>query len=278
MSNGELAFLIVIATLILSAIIAIALYVIIHKKHIKIVEENSKLYGEILKLNASYHFYSDFSSEYSFYEDCSSKRKLETLSLYDVLLSTIGSNQKFFEKLLVQIQKNIQNYKSYCIKYDKLLSKVYEYDTDGLKIKQKTFIKIEKDLCDKIKLKPKLFTIVTIHANYTSPQGRNSYNREEQFRFNALVNAYDDYIRIKNSHQEYQYTVKTERAKMTDSLRYDILKRDGFRCQLCGATAKEGAKLHVDHIIPVSKGGKTVASNLRTLCDRCNMGKSDKIE
>ena len=41
-------------------------------------------------------------------------------------------------------------------------------------------------------------------------------------------------------------------------------------------TAKDGVKLHVDHIIPVYKGGKTTMSNLQTLCDRCNLGKSDK--
>lgn len=72
--------------------------------------------------------------------------------------------------------------------------------------------------------------------------------------------------------------VHAERRKMTDSLRYDILRRDGFRCQLCGATQKDGYRLHVDHIIPVSRGGQTVPSNLRTLCERCNMGKSDKLE
>ena len=63
---------------------------------------------------------------------------------------------------------------------------------------------------------------------------------------------------------------------MTDSLRYDILRRDNYRCQICGITAKEGAKLHVDHIMPIAKGGKTVPDNLQTLCDRCNLGKSDK--
>ena len=77
---------------------------------------------------------------------------------------------------------------------------------------------------------------------------------------------------------EYQRSAAAERAKMTDSLRYDIMKRDGFRCQLCGATASAGVTLHIDHIVPVSKGGKTVPSNLRTLCSRCNMGKRDKLE
>ena len=72
--------------------------------------------------------------------------------------------------------------------------------------------------------------------------------------------------------------VAQERAKLSDSLRYDILCRDGFRCQICGATQQDGYKLHVDHIVPVSKGGRTEPGNLRTLCERCNMGKSDKIE
>ena len=65
---------------------------------------------------------------------------------------------------------------------------------------------------------------------------------------------------------------------MNNSVRYDILKRDRFKCVICGRSAKDGVKLHVDHIIPVSKGGKTEYSNLRTLCDACNFGKRDKYD
>lgn len=68
-----------------------------------------------------------------------------------------------------------------------------------------------------------------------------------------------------------------QRALMTDSLRYDILERDGRRCRICGATAADGVTLHVDHIVPVSKGGRTEPSNLQVLCSRCNRGKSDKL-
>jgi predicted restriction endonuclease len=58
-------------------------------------------------------------------------------------------------------------------------------------------------------------------------------------------------------------------------LRAMVLMRDGARCQLCGAEAREGAKLHVDHIIPWSKGGASALHNLRVLCNVCNIGKSD---
>jgi 5-methylcytosine-specific restriction endonuclease McrA len=58
-------------------------------------------------------------------------------------------------------------------------------------------------------------------------------------------------------------------------LRAMVLMRDGARCQLCGAEARDGAKLHVDHIVPWSKGGATALHNLRVLCHVCNVGKSD---
>jgi len=63
-------------------------------------------------------------------------------------------------------------------------------------------------------------------------------------------------------------------------LRYEVLKRDHFRCSLCGASPATilGCILHVDHVTPFSKGGKTVSENLRALCESCNLGKSAKIE
>lgn len=63
-------------------------------------------------------------------------------------------------------------------------------------------------------------------------------------------------------------------------LRYDVLRRDRFRCVICGANpaANPQCQLHVDHVIAHSKGGRTSLENLRTLCMRCNVGKSDKIE
>ena len=56
-----------------------------------------------------------------------------------------------------------------------------------------------------------------------------------------------------------------------------VLQRDRFTCCKCGASPaiKLGVELHVDHVIPWSKGGETVLANLQTLCSVCNIGKSD---
>lgn len=70
---------------------------------------------------------------------------------------------------------------------------------------------------------------------------------------------------------------RPRRKALSDRLRAEVFRRDGYRCVDCGSTAKDGATLHVHHIIPVSKGGKNELSNLATNCDRCNLGKSDKI-
>ena len=58
-------------------------------------------------------------------------------------------------------------------------------------------------------------------------------------------------------------------------LRALVLMRDGASCQMCGDTPQSGAKLHVDHIIPWSKGGETTLQNLQSLCEKCNIGKSN---
>jgi ATP adenylyltransferase len=60
-----------------------------------------------------------------------------------------------------------------------------------------------------------------------------------------------------------------------DSLRYRVLKDARGRCALCGVT-KDERPLDVDHIIPRSKGGKTVYENLQVLCSKCNRSKANQ--
>ncbi len=61
-------------------------------------------------------------------------------------------------------------------------------------------------------------------------------------------------------------------------LRIKVMERDGFKCRFCGKSPANnpGTCLHMDHIIPYSKGGPTTYENLQTLCRECNLGKQDK--
>ncbi len=57
--------------------------------------------------------------------------------------------------------------------------------------------------------------------------------------------------------------------------RFQVLERDGFRCQYCGLSPRTNKKivLHVDHINPKDNGGDDDLDNLVTACNYCNIGK-----
>lgn len=62
------------------------------------------------------------------------------------------------------------------------------------------------------------------------------------------------------------------RKNVTKRTRYEVLNRDGFACQYCGAKAPD-VELHVDHVIPVALGGDNKPGNLVAACKDCNAGK-----
>lgn len=62
---------------------------------------------------------------------------------------------------------------------------------------------------------------------------------------------------------------------ISGTLRYDVLKRSAFHCELCGVSADVRA-LEVDHIIPRNLGGSDDPSNLQALCYSCNAMKRDR--
>lgn len=124
-----------------------------------------------------------------------------------------------------------------------------------------------------------------------------SYNTYKQ-RFGGWTNACLKFIEYKMGREILADSfVLSEREKPTEKtvipheynnensrnvslrLRLEVLYRDNFRCVFCGKSPATdiGTKLHIDHVTPFSKGGKSVLDNLQTLCEECNLGKSDKF-
>jgi hypothetical protein len=60
------------------------------------------------------------------------------------------------------------------------------------------------------------------------------------------------------------------------TLREAVFTRDGYTCQCCGKSSKDGAILHMHHIQYRSQGGSSRMGNLITVCDKCHTPKNHK--
>ena len=213
---------------------------------------------------------------------CLSKREYDRLNLEEYFIAILQKQAIVWELETAQknIEKNCIQFQNYT---DALSNAVKEHSIREKYTKEthphyKLYEKYESEVWKKYVLPPPTQVLsIECSKTYISPQGRNRYFDHELYSYRDMLECKemaDNQIRAKS---EYSSHVQAERSKMTDSLRYDVLRRDGYRCRICGASSSDGAKLEVDHIIPVSKGGKTEMSNLQTLCMRCNRGKRDKL-
>lgn len=107
----------------------------------------------------------------------------------------------------------------------------------------------------------------------------------EWFKEGKSFNRYWKYLEDITGHQWQYEDVKfwysllrhpsETREEISPELRYKVIERDNSICRKCGRRPPD-VQLEVDHIIPWSKGGPTTLDNLQTLCEECNIGKSNK--
>ena len=94
------------------------------------------------------------------------------------------------------------------------------------------------------------------------------------------MKACESFIRFKKNDPKFEKLLKsqsTARSRtINEKIRLQILKRDDYKCRKCGRSPAThvGIFLHIDHVIPFSKGGSNENDNLQTLCNKCNLGKN----
>ena len=85
---------------------------------------------------------------------------------------------------------------------------------------------------------------------------------------------------IKISKGVYKYDPEFESNRclqnFTEEQKKEILKRDNYKCVICGKGIEDGIELHVDHIKPKDLGGKAIIENGQTLCAKHFMKKNFK--
>lgn len=241
--------------------------------YIKAVQNTSKRCAELQLINERYDF-QEFDYELNYLFRLDTKQKYDRFDFDDAFQTVIQQHQNAFFKSEIQAKKNKTSFAKYQLELNGLPDFMTQAEVEELGYNWKLYNICEHRFFEELTQKPKTSISALITKTYTSPKGQNSYSASKQYNSDDLQIALlkNELKRKQKESKEYQ------RRAMTNSLRYDILKRDGFRCKICGRSANDGAVLHVDHIIPIAKGGKTVPSNLRTLCDMCNSGKSDKYD
>ena len=149
----------------------------------------------------------------------------------------------------------------------KIIAQAYGSDFDSLI----TNFYRDKSL-NATEISEKIFAEIGIHIN-----ARSILKHLKQLE---LTRSYSQAFRlaIAKGRKDYTHLAKPVKSNelrkgITLGLRYKIMKRDGFRCVLCGKTARDKICLVIDHIIPITRGGTNDQANLRTLCRACNHGK-----
>ncbi len=141
--------------------------------------------------------------------------------------------------------------------------------------------RIEKKVYDRLFPKPALYFFVTVRLFF---QDKNVYLNTQKAKVFPIYELEEIYRRTKRKRGSYYLDqgiwdalCRVERGKVGWSVRKAIFTRDNCECQKCHCRFPV-SKLEVDHIIPVSKGGKSTMDNLQTLCHDCNYKKGSAIE
>ncbi|MDR2904916.1 MAG: HNH endonuclease [Helicobacteraceae bacterium] len=72
-----------------------------------------------------------------------------------------------------------------------------------------------------------------------------------------------------------KHIIKRELENFTEAQKKAVLRRDNYKCVVCGRGEADGVELHVDHIKPKDLGGKAAIENGQTLCAEHNFRKKN---
>ena len=234
------------------------------------VVNSSRAIRKLNELNAVTR--SRFSGEYNhtiqILYKCRSKAEFDRKSLYQCMSQYIEQNFSSYKSVYEAVRKDETIYKEYNREFGRITTELEERRNNGFLVPGEQYSIIESSYIKHHKIKAPQFRL-DVRKVYTSPKKRNQYRDQGFFYSSTFIYTCEKIFQ----YEKKRRSISEERKLMTSTLRYEILERDGFRCQICGRSAQDGVILHIDHIKPVSKGGKTDPSNLRVLCAECNLGK-----
>ena len=245
------------------------------KKYRDFVYKHSVGFTELIKLNELYTFKDikkfdmvhDYDNE-SYYHDISPKDYLtyQLLFIYKDVLQSIKdaeSNKGLYGNYWFSV-------KGRCIKNS--------YDVEKIPKNKRLLAKVEERLLEEYTQKPTMELKIRVALQLRNINGEFKKKKIQIFdegEIRLLITKITDKNgTYYNDRETWESICRVERGKVSSRMRFAIYERDEYKCVKCGSKKN----LEIDHIIPVSKGGKSSFENLQTLCHHCNVLKGMEIE
>ncbi|MBO7187136.1 MAG: HNH endonuclease [Clostridia bacterium] len=246
------------------------------KEYLDYVVKNSISLCELYDLNKQFKFcdlIEDMEESHSY----DNEKFFENISCEDYLIYQLQLKKYDVEKDIKNVEYNKRIYEKYIEEVAKI-TEFGRYKSENPKLKKTTLQTIEQKLFGENILKPKMKYVAHVIL-YCSKINGAVYKRKcrdfEEEKIKNLIKRLNDKNReFFNDRGIWDAICRVERGKVSNKMRFAIYKRDGYRCCNCGKT-QEVECLEIDHIKPISKGGKSTYDNLQTLCKRCNKIKGD---
>lgn len=256
-----------------------------NRKYVDFINEHSLAIRAIKGLNSKYQF----SSIYPLiYKNCyDTTVNFENVSCKDYLIYQFHLDTLCVRRIVKSRNNNISKEIDYKSKVDLAKDKLGNFDVSIENLDEEKLRNIESiesivfnDLIEKVDTD----FYAEVHLYLTRGRiHRVVDEKKESFDLNEIIDVLKsiDSSKVIDGRRFYSGKVwksieRVERAKVSNELRQEIFERDGYTCVICGSTEKES--LEIDHIMPISKGGKTEPDNLQTLCHDCNIRKGNDID
>ena len=268
--------LIILGIIIFITICAIIFFIIIKKRYIRYLIDNSIALKNLIILNSKYRFHTlkNFDDNHTYDNEIF----FDNISCEDYLIYQLQFKKYDIEKEIKIMNYNKEQYNLYCQELSNI-NKFGKYIQINKKLNTSYLLKVEKKLFKEKVLRPKIDFNICIVLYCSKINGEVYLRKDKTFSSNEillLIKRLNDKNReFYNDKEIWRAICRVERGKVSNKMRFEIYKRDGYRCCICGRS-EYSDYLEIDHIKPIAKGGKSTYNNLQTLCRRCNKEKGDK--
>lgn len=253
-----------------------------NRKYVDFVNEHSLAIRAIKELNSKYQF----SPIYPLiYKNCyDTTVNFEKVSCKDYLIYQFHLDTLRVRRIIKSRNNNISKEIDYKSKVDLTKDKLGNFDVSIEDLNEEKLRNIESIVFNDLIEKVNTDFYAEVHLYLTRGRMHRVVDeKKELFDLNEIIDVLKsiDSSKVIDGRRFYSGEVwksieRVERAKVSKELRQEIFERDGYTCVNCGSTKKES--LEIDHIMPISKGGKTEPGNLQTLCRNCNIRKGNNID